>query len=128
MAAVAGEREQKQLWLARPVDRQAKINKRHLHQCSVAKVTMSTNISKLPPLRTPASSLATCNASEDSFAQRLKYEARALFLSKRSNQLSVASDMEELWILLEKSTPESGELDYNDFKRIANLLDNTKVK
>lgn len=86
------------------------------------------SVLRIPPLRTPASNLAIANVNEDSFAHRLKYEARALFLSKRSNQLSVANDMEELWVLLEKSTPDSGELDYNDFKRIANLINNPKIK
>lgn len=93
---------------------------------------MTNNSQLIPPLRPTLSSLNTAIANEDSFAQRLKYEARALFLTKRSNQLSISSDMEDLWTLIKTSSPadspESSELDYNDFKRIANLIENPKVK
>lgn len=90
--------------------------------------TSSRVSSQLPPLR-PLTSTVTSSDFEESFAQQLKYESRALFLTRRSSLLSTSKDMEELCILLENSSPtDSGELDYNDFKRIANLLDNAKVK
>lgn len=83
---------------------------------------------QLPPLRSLVSSVASSDR-EESFTQQLKYEARALFLTRRSSLLSTSKDMEELCILLENaSSTDTEELDYNDFKRIANLLDNPKVK
>jgi Ca2+-binding EF-hand superfamily protein len=73
-------------------------------------------------------------SSPESLPAKLREEARAMFLQTKSSQLLHNEELQELWVLLEKSVPQASEpgepqtMDYSDFKRIGALLGNSKAK
>ena len=53
----------------------------------------------------------------------ISFPNRAWFLQEKSDHLMTHNDLQELWVILEKSSESShGDIDYDDFTRIANLL------
>nr|CAD7262999.1 unnamed protein product [Timema shepardi] len=63
---------------------------------------------------------------EDVLAQKLREEARAIFLQRRGKQLLNNTELKALWVLLDKhhSPPHSDEeqmINYQDFLHVANL-------
>ena len=56
----------------------------------------------------------------DVLQQKLREEARALFLQRRSKLLLDNSELKELWALLDKHTTSPGEgmMDFDHFKKV----------
>ncbi|RWS10828.1 serine/threonine-protein phosphatase 2A regulatory subunit B', partial [Dinothrombium tinctorium] len=59
----------------------------------------------------------------------LRDAARASFLHKKKKELLDNDQLQQLWVLLEKSVPVDNQtMDYSDFKRIASLLDSHEAR
>src|SRR2546421_469953 len=89
------------------------------HNNAIPCLLQPSNLVILPP--------SDDNSSSDLKA-RFFSESRAWLLHRKSEQLIEHSELTELWVVLEKSVGESGDMDYRDFGRIARLVGSEKAK